>query len=239
MKTRVIIAACILMATVSFAQNQDLNDMNNIAPQFKGTSTINQSEPSETISDYLKKYVEYPSISINCRLQGTEVVQFIITQNGEITGFKVINSVCPKIDQEVIRVLKTTNGKWNPGTINGNKVEMGTEVSVAFVMNSYDDLIKTAKHYQKKGNNWMFTKNNPEKALKYYNRGITLLPNEVSLLAMRSLCNYEMGNINEAEKDWKRIKTLANNKSESNLENEFKLFDSLHGFPQMMSAIKK
>ena len=76
----------------------------------------------------------------------------------------------------------------------------------------------------------MFEKNNPEKAIKFYNRGIVLLPNEESLLAMRGLCNYEMGNISEAEKDWKRLKTLANNKSEFNLENVDEQIRSAKGY---------
>lgn len=120
---------------------------------------------------------------------------------------------------------------------------MKTEVSVAFFLHSADDMIKTAKQYQEKGNHWMFTKNNPEKAIKYYNRGIMLLPNEESLLAMRSLCSYEIGNINEAEKDWNRIKTLANNNNNNNsefdLENLAEFSGKTKGYAEMIKTIKK
>lgn len=234
MKTRVILAVCVLMATVSLAQNQKINEVEVSAPKF-------QSELYKSVNDFLNSNAEYTSELKNTGIQGTEVIAFVVSPKGEISDYEVINSVSPAFDKVVIDLLESTNGKWNPGTANGKQVEMKTEVSVAFFLHSADDMIKTARHYQEKGNFWMFTKNNPEKARKYYNRGITLLPNEESLLAMRSLCSYEMGNINEAEKDWNRIKTLANNNknSEFDLENFAEFSGTTKGFTEMMKTIKK
>jgi hypothetical protein len=194
MKTRVILAVCVLMATVSFAQNQKINEVEVTAPKF-------QSELDKSVNDFLNSNAEFPSELKIAGLQETEVISFVVSPKGEISDYEVLNSISPAFDKEVIDLLETTNGKWNPGTANGNPVEMKTEVSAAFFLHSAEDMIKTAGHYQEKGNHWMFTKNNPEKAMKYYNLGIMLLPNEESLLAMRSLCSYEMGNMNEAEKD--------------------------------------
>lgn len=67
----------------------------------------------------------------------------------------------------------------------------------------------------------MFEKNNPKKALKYYNRAIVMLPGEEGLLAMRGLCNYRLGNQQAAFTDWNRINTFAENK------NTNKEFDSI------------
>lgn len=233
MKTRVIIAVCILMATVSFAQNQDLNEIEVTAPKF-------HSELYNSVNDFLNKNVEYPTETKNAGLQGTEVVQFVVTQNGTVTDYKIINSVSPEVDREVIKVLKATNGKWNPGTTDGNPENMKTEVSVAFFMHSAEDMVKTAKNYQQKGNNLMFEKNNSKKALKYYNRAIVLLPGEESLLAMRGLCHYQLGNEIEATKDWERMKKIAR---KTGITKGFESLASLNqktkGYTQMMKTLNK
>ena len=232
MKTTVIIAACILMATVSFAQNPKINEIEVTAPKF-------QSELYQSENDFLNNNVAYPEASKNAGLQGTEVVEFIVTQSGKIKDINVVNSVSPEIDNEVIRLLETTNGKWTPGTTDGNPVNMKTEVSVAFFLHSAENMVKAAKDYQQKGNHWMFEKNNPEKAIKFYNRGIVLLPNEESLLAMRGLCNYQLGNEKEATNDWERIKTLANAIGNNTAENLVGINHDLNGYTQMMETIRK
>jgi len=241
MKTRVIFLASMLIAGVVFGQNQKpLIDLKSVQPVFNVTSAVNQSESSETIYDYLKKYVEYPRVSKNCGLQGTEVVKFVITPMGEITGFSVINRVCPKIDAEVIRVLKTTNGKWTPGSVNGEIVAMEQEVSLSFLLHESNDFVKMAVSIQKKGNKLMFIKNNPKKALKFFDQAIVLLPYEESLLAARGLCKYQIGDEDGAISDWNRLNTLAErNVLHSNLEELPKKYIDKEGFALMMQTIKK
>jgi TonB family protein len=233
MKKSVVLLASMLIAGFAFGQNQDLNEIEVTAPQF-------QSEIFKSVNDFLNNSVEYPPESKNARLQGTEVVQFIVTPTGEITDFTIINSVSPEIDQEVIRVLDVTNGKWKPGTANGEPVAMVKEVSVAFFLHSEDELVKTAKQYQQQGNNYMFVKNNPEKALKFYNRGIVLLPYEESLLAARGLCKYQIGDEDGAYNDWKRLKTLAERSNpDVEIEKLVQNFTALKGYTEMKNTLKK
>jgi tetratricopeptide (TPR) repeat protein len=241
MKSSVIFLAGMLMAGVAFGQNQKpSNDLISVQPVFNGTSAANQTEPSETIYDYLKKYVEYPPMSKDCGLQGTEVVKFVITPNGGITGFNVINRVCPKIDEEVIRILKTTSGKWTPGMVNGENVEMEQEVSLSFLLHQSNDFEKMAASYQKKGDKLMFVKNNPKKALKYYDQAIVLLPYEESLLAARGLCKYKIGDEEGAIDDWNRLNELAaRNVLDTNLEELPQKYIETEGFALMMQTIKK
>ncbi len=210
MKTRLIIAACVLMATISFAQNQEITEIEVIAPKF-------HNELYNSVNDFLNNNVEFPSETKNAGLQGTEIVQFVVTADGQIKEYEIVNSVSTDVDNEVIRILEATNGKWEPGTVNGNPVEMKTEVLVSFFLSSEEDLIKAAKNYRKKADKMMLVKNNPKKALRNYDQGLVLLPFEESLLAMRSLCHYEMGNMDKAEKDWNRLKSIS-----KNYNNEFK-----------------
>ncbi len=53
------------------------------------------------------------------------------------------------------------------------------------------DLVEVAKKYFNQGNEMLFTKENPKRALKYYNEAVALLPYEKDLLAVRSLCKYK------------------------------------------------
>lgn len=202
MKTTVLIIVFALIATATLAQNQNIEEIDVHAPQFTGTNY-------HSLNDFLAKNIEYPYKMRDARIQGTVVIECNVSANGKLKDFKVINSVAPEFDNEVIQVLKTTDGKWNPGKVNGNPADMKTEISVTFYLESMEELIQTAKNYNQKGNEWLFVKNNPKKALKFINCGINLLPNEKSLLAMRCLCNLKLGNLEEAEMDKERIKILA------------------------------
>lgn len=213
MKTTVFITIFALIASVTLAQNRNIEEIDVHAPQFTGTIY-------NSLNDFLTQNIEYPDKMKDARIQGTVVVECNVSANGKLSDFNVINSVTPEFDNQVIRVLKATEGKWNPGNVNDSPVDMKTEISVTFYLHSMGDLIQTAKDFNKKGNEQFFVKDNPKKALKFINCGINLLPNEESLLAMRCLCNLKLGNLAEAEMDRERIKILATrNGTELNLKN--------------------
>ena len=118
-----------VMSIIAFGQEpkQMLEEVEVTPPKFtgiEGVVTIIQNESIATIDDYLIKNIEYPEESVQRWLEGTAVVQFVVTANGEVTNFEVINSVSFDIDDELIRVLETTNGMWQPGLNNGRPVAM-------------------------------------------------------------------------------------------------------------------
>jgi len=152
--------------------------------------------------------MKYPQESVSCKRQGTEVVCFLVTPQGELTDIKIINSVCPKIDEEIIRVLSLTSGKWQSGTVNGLNVPMEKEVSIAFKIHQSNDFKKLAQSNLKRGNE-MQMKGNHKKAVKFYDEAIKYLPNEKTILAARSICKYEMGDAKGAEEDWTRLQKIG------------------------------
>jgi tetratricopeptide (TPR) repeat protein len=107
---------------------------------------------------------------------------------------------------------------WIPGIINGKTVAMPGEISVVFKINTKDNFTEIAKKYMNKGNHALFVKNQPEKALKFFNQGINYLPNNETLLAVRGLCRYRLGDEAGANRDWERTKVLA--QRNGNTENE-------------------
>lgn len=231
MKTRVIFAISMLMTAFAFGQNQDLQEIKVTAPQF-------QSDFFHKVNDFLLSGIEYPIESIKAGNEGTEVIKFVVTPKGNVTDIKVVNSVSDIIDQEVIRILEVSNGKWIPGTANGEPVAMEKEVSVVFKISEKSDFVAKAKSYLELGNKMLFVSNKPEKALKYIDKSITLLPNEETLLAVRGLCKYEIGDNEGAQRDWNRIKILIErNATESSVETVVN-YTKLRGYNEMMSFVK-
>lgn len=204
---------CLMFSIITFAQNS--SNKGTTPPKFKA---IKNAIPENTdnallVNNYLKENLVCPKGVAECGMEGTEIVQFTVTESGNVQDFKVINSICPEIDREVIRVLKTTSGMWSPGIENGKPVATTNEAT--FMLGNYNEstisehFTRVAARYFKGGNKNFFEKNNPEKAIRYYNRALNYLPNDEVLLSTRGLCHYQLGNIESAKEDWKRVVTLG------------------------------
>lgn len=98
----------------------------------------------QTIDDYLNKYIRYPEASGKKKQMRTAIIEFVVTTEGEVKVFHVINSVSKAIDEEMVRVLAQTGGMWEPGLLNGMPVPMKKEVSLVFVkikqLEGYEEL---------------------------------------------------------------------------------------------------
>lgn len=205
MKNLMLLAG-ILFIMNSHGQGQESLDTSIQMPHL---IMVNSDKTVQTIDEYLRNNVQYPETSVERRIQGTEVIQFTINPKGRLTKFKVINSLSREIDKELYRVLRMTSGKWKPGIVEGIPVEMQQEISVNFFIDPKQFIIADAKDYLEKGNKLMYSKNKPRRAIYFYNKGITLLPNDETLLAARSLCKYRLGDKDGANQDWERLIILA------------------------------
>lgn len=247
MKKYLIFLICLTVSIIVFGQNKSQNSVNiegiEVAPpQFTGIENVvmlTNADKSQLIKNYLVKKAKYPKSAAKFMEEGTEVIQFTITPTGEITNLKVINSVCAEIDKEVIRVLKTTNGMWKPGYNNNEPVAMDKEVSLIFLADDYNDITKhfttRATNSFTQGNKKMFLKQNHKKALKYYNQGMKYLPYDKSLLYVRGICKYELGDKEGALKDWNRIVALGG------MDFSDIAYDSskMKGYDEMAEILKK
>ena len=230
MKNLVILAGMLISITTS-AQNHNLSEIEIITPKF-------QSEMYESLNDFLSSRMEFPRASASCRMQGTEVIKFTVTPDGEIGNFIIVNSICPEIDEEVIRVLESTSGRWHTGSVNGEQTAMGKEISVTFKMHASVDFIEMARSYLERGNRILFVKRKPKQAIKYFDKGINLLPNEEALLSARGLCRYELSDKDGANSDWVRLKELrSNNQNTSEIEYIADQMEELSGYSEMNRLI--
>jgi len=224
MKKSIICLVCLLVSFVVFGQNETKNvDPNTekssmLTPQFTGIDNANKllnQDQTEKINNYLVANIKYPESAVKCTKEGTGVIQFMVSSKGEISDFKPVNCFCEDISNEIIRVLKTTDGMWTPGQDQGEPVAMQKEVSVVFNVSklSQNSLKKKftnlATYNFKQGNKNLFEKQKFEKALVYYNKGLVYLPYDESLLLARGMCKYELGDTEGASSDWNRVKSLG------------------------------
>ena len=245
MKTILIFATSMLIAAFTFAQNRDVEEVRVTAPQFTGivNATLSQTESANLlIRNYLKENVVYPEKAQECRLEGTEVVQFTVTAEGNVADFKIINSVCTLIDEEIIGVLRGTDGMWLPGYNNGNPVDMTKEVSMVFCLDNgtnkptHEIFTEKATSYFSNGNKNLYEKHNVKKAMKFYSSGINYLPYDQSLFLMRGMCRYELGDKEGAIEDWTRMTNLG---CEIDMSEYTAQLSGLKGYEELMAILKK
>lgn len=242
MKAKVLfLALCMVVSITLTGQNQSkqLMEVEVTPPKFTGIEEVlkfNNELKSNSISQYVANNFIYPETNGHS-FEGTEVVQFRITQTGELSDFKVINSVGSKIDQEIIKILQTTEGMWKPGYNNGKPVSMEKEVALEIKAGETErvalkrDFDQKAKYYFTKGTDNFFEKGKLNKALKNFSNGILYRPYDQSLYYIRGLCRYELGYIEGAREDWMRLTQLggidmSNNFAEYNIK-DLKGYDEL------------
>ena len=249
-KSTVIYVMCMLVSIITFGQEKkqyfdEIKGVKMSPPRFIGnenlSAVLNQTQ-FRSINDYLAKQIQYPEKSKDWQEEGTEVIQFVVTPKSEVTDLRIINSVSSEIDREVIRVLKTTNGLWMPGLNNGQPVAMGKEISINFKfcnsadeINSATNFVDLAKQYFNKGNRQLFVKENIKSALRQYNKAICYLPNDKSILAIRGICKYELGDKNGACTDWNRVKALGGLTTDYYLDK----FCELKGYSELVSSLQE
>ncbi|MFY9151723.1 MAG: energy transducer TonB [Prolixibacteraceae bacterium] len=255
----------LLICVLTFAQEKkdkkldyadEIEGVNVTPPIFMGAERLRmtlQDEEFTSLNDYMKSQIVYPEKSKKWLDEGTEVIAFTVSEKGEVSNFQVINSVSPEIDEEVIRVIKTTDRMWNPGSNNGTPIAMEKEVSVVF--NIGIDLAQAdqvafdsvAKRYFKKGNKKLFFKQDTRAALKNYDKAICYLPNDKCLLISRGMCRYELGDTHGACTDWNRIKTLggssvnydaAGNRTNSVEDDYLQNFCGFKGYAELKSILQ-
>ena len=216
MKLFMISLICIVFSAVAYGQNKQGGMVDELVvnqPKFVGVEQAVKlyNGFTENISEYV---VENFNISDDVLwAEGTEIIRFIVTSTGELQDFEVINSVHPKVDSEIMRVLSSTSGMWIPGMSNGQPVSMEKEISICF-SNCYTgdnlsevecDFVESAVNAFNKGNEKFLVQGKERQALKSYDKGIKYLPNDEALLLMRGLCRYSIDDEEGAIDDWTRL----------------------------------
>lgn len=85
--------------------------------------------------NYITSEMEYPDAAFRNGLQGTCVVQFVVTKTGHVDQVKVLRSISPELDAEVVRVCSQI-GNFEPGQVDGKPVNVSLTLPVKFKLES-------------------------------------------------------------------------------------------------------
>ena len=93
-------------------------------PKFKGGGI-------DKFQLYVYTKLRYPKEARENGIDGKVIVSFVINKEGKVTDVKIIRSVDPLLDNEVLRVVKSSP-KWTPGKQKGEPVKVQFVLPVTF-----------------------------------------------------------------------------------------------------------
>ncbi len=82
---------------------------------------------------YLAKNTRYPEIAIAEGIEGIVMLEFVVRVDGSVADLKVISKLLGYgLEEEAIRVIKSTKGKWTPATQKGEAVNVRLRQPLSF-----------------------------------------------------------------------------------------------------------
>lgn len=88
---------------------------------------------TKALMKYLATHIVYPAQAKKDGIQGKVFASFIVNADGSISGIRIIKSVSPSLDAEVIRIIKSMPD-WTPGEEKGQKVRVKYALPVKFTL---------------------------------------------------------------------------------------------------------
>ena len=93
---------------------------------------FNGSPPEQAFRDYIIQNLRYPQLAIDNGIDGKVFVQFVVDQKGNVVDVQVVRSADPSLENEALRLIKSTSGMWNPGKQHGNTVKVRYTFPITF-----------------------------------------------------------------------------------------------------------
>jgi TonB family protein len=72
---------------------------------------------------FLQKTLKYPATAQRSNVSGKVYVQFNVCTDGTVCDLKVVRSVGFGCDDETLRVILLSSGKWKPATVRGKAIK--------------------------------------------------------------------------------------------------------------------
>lgn len=97
-----------------------------------------QGKGIEGFREWVAQNLRYPGSAAKDSIAGRVYVQFVVNSDGHVDRVKVARGVNPDLDQEAVRVVKSSP-KWAPGKQRGKVVNVAYTIPIIF---SLDDVAK-------------------------------------------------------------------------------------------------
>lgn len=105
------------------AQEEEPMTQPEIAPEFPGGTVA--------LLSLIRQNIKYPEEAKEQEIQGRVIVQFTIEKDGSVTDVKVVKSVHPLVDEQVVRAISAMPA-WKPGMHEGKPVRVSYSVPFRF-----------------------------------------------------------------------------------------------------------
>ena len=92
-------------------------------PTFKGGK--------DAMDEFIRSNIVYPDSVQAQRIEGTVWTTFVVTTNGSLADFQILESLHPDLDKEALRVVQLMPD-WNAGTQRGIPVMVQVNVPIEF-----------------------------------------------------------------------------------------------------------
>ena len=123
-----------------FKANADTTIIMETQPRFPGCESIADMKERTTCSqtklfEFLAKNLVYPEDAKKNNIQGKVFCSFTVSKNGKILDVKILKSLSPTCDKEVLRIVELMNNmkeKWIPATAEGQAVDTEITLPVRF-----------------------------------------------------------------------------------------------------------
>jgi protein TonB len=96
-----------------------------------------EEEPSfagnpDSLLHFISDNTRYPQAAVDKNVSGTVYVSFVVLENGDISDVKVFKGIGSGCDEEAVRIVRLTNGRWLPGKQKGKAVKVFYNLPVRF-----------------------------------------------------------------------------------------------------------
>ena len=144
MRKFLFVLSCILMALPLSAQEEGTGEIFKVVeemPRFPGCEGAS-TDPKEVkdcasrkMLEFIYQNIQYPDSARIKGLEGTVVIRFVVTEQGEVENAEVIKDIGGGCGEEALRVvnlMKTMTEKWIPGQQQGKAVKVYFNLPVKF-----------------------------------------------------------------------------------------------------------
>ncbi len=112
-----LIISLLLLSQISQAQKLGNRPIaTQTAPVFTGGNAA--------LYAFVSQHIIYSEQAQKANVIGKLYTKFRVTEQGKVDSIQVIKHFGFGIDKELIRVLKLTAGRWQPGRVNGKRTAM-------------------------------------------------------------------------------------------------------------------
>ena len=113
------------------AENEEFEENMPLSYSEVDTKPVFESKSDTTFRDWIAERIQYPEKAVGNGKSGTVMAQFTVDTLGKVSDIKILRSVDPALDSEVIRVL-ASSPDWKSASHEDSLVAVSYVIPVKF-----------------------------------------------------------------------------------------------------------